>query len=131
MRRPLVLVTLWILGIGTLAGQASNIPASQITAFIGEWTFVMTNPPSSEQTVKIWDENGVAAATLQVGKFPATKVTGIFQDGNVLVLTTTARENGVPIWVVIALTREGDTMRLAQMMQQSQTIKRGDAQKRN
>ena len=44
-------------------------------------------------------------------------------------LTTTLRENGQPIWVVISLKVEGDTMMLAQMMEQSQTIKRGSGRK--
>jgi hypothetical protein len=100
-------------------------------AFMGEWTFAMSNPPNSEQTVRIWDENGRVAATFQVGTFAPNTVTGILQDGEMLVLTATARENGVPIWVVMALTRDGDTMRLAQMMQQSQTIKRGEARRRS
>ena len=43
---------------------------------MGTCTFAMTNPPGSQQT------------------------------GDVLVLTTTLRENGAPIWAVIALTLE-------------------------
>lgn len=49
--------------------------------------------------------------TPQVGKFPPNKITGI--------------ENGAPIWAVLALTLDGDSMQLAQMMQRSETIKRG------
>ena len=45
------------------------------------------------------------------------------RDGDVLVLTTTLRENGAPIWAVIALTLDGQTMNMFQMLQQSQTIK--------
>ena len=40
-------------------------------------------------------------------------------------MTTTLRENGAPIWAVIALTLAGQTMDMAQMLQFSQTIKRG------
>jgi len=64
----------------------------------------MTNPQGSEQTVRIWDKNGSVGASLQVGKFPPNDVTGIVKDGGVLVLTTTVRENGAPIWAVAALT---------------------------
>ncbi len=56
---------------------------------------------------------------------PAVAVTNLVRDGALLVLSTTLRENGQPIWVVITLTRSGDTTHLAQMMEQSQTIKRG------
>ena len=34
-------------------------------------------------------------------------------------------ENGAPIWAVISLTLDGGTMRMAQMLERSQTIKRG------
>ena len=60
--------------------------------------------PTNCQT---WDNYGVIAASLQIGKFPPNQITGIVKDGDVLVLTTTVRENGKPIWAVIALTLEG------------------------
>ena len=85
----------------------------------------MTNPQGSQQTVRLWDNYGVIAASLQIGKFPPNEITGIVKDGAVLVLTTTVRENGKPIWAVIALTLEGQTMKMAQMLEQSETIKRG------
>ena len=34
-------------------------------------------------------------------------------------------ENGAPLWAVIALTHDGNTMKLAQMLERSRTIKRG------
>lgn len=129
MHRLLALGLLCLAGSGAALGQTPSIPSSQASAFMGVWTFAMTNPPNSEETIRVSDENGSVAATMQVGKFPANKITGIMKDGETLVLTTTARENGAPIWVVIALTRDGNTMQLAQMMQRSQTIKRGTAQK--
>jgi hypothetical protein len=130
MSRLLVLAGVWLLGNGILAGgQNSTVPTSQVTAFMGTWTFAMTNPPNSEQTVKIWDKQGVVAATFQVGKFPPNDITGVLKDGDMLVLTTTVRENGAPIWAVIALTLDGDTMSMAQMLQRSETIKRGTAKK--
>lgn len=129
MHRSIMLALLPLVGSGTALAQAQSIPASQASAFMGTWTFAMTNPPNSEETIKISDENGMTTATMQVGKFPPNKITGIMKDGDLLVLTTSARENGMPIWVVITLRPDGNTMQLAQMMQQSQTIKRGTAQK--
>jgi hypothetical protein len=39
------------------------------------------------------------------------------------------RENGAPIWAVISLTLAGDTMDIAQMLERSQTSKRGTGKK--
>jgi hypothetical protein len=105
--------------------QPQTLSPSEVTAFMGTWRFAMTNPQGSQQTVRLWDENGVVAASFQIGKFPPNKITGIVKDGDVLVLTTTVRENGKPIWAVIALTLDGQTMKMAQMLEQSETIKRG------
>ena len=38
-------------------------------------------------------------------------------------------ENGMPIWAVIALTLEGDTMTVAQLLEKSQTVKQGTGKK--
>jgi len=38
-------------------------------------------------------------------------------------------ENGVPLLVVILLTLDGDTMSMAQMLEHSETIKRGTGKK--
>jgi hypothetical protein len=113
--------------------RAQNPPltSAQVEPFLGTWTFAMTNPPNSQQTVRIAETNGAIVASLQVGKFPPNDITGILKDGDVLVLTTTVRENGVPIWAVIALTRDGESMNIAQMLQNSQTIKRRTAAKRS
>jgi hypothetical protein len=89
----------------------------------------MTNPPNSEQTVRIVEKNGAVTASLQVGKFPPNAVTGIVKDGDLLVLTTTVRENGAPIYSVVALKREGDRMNMAQLLENSQTVKRGTGTK--
>jgi hypothetical protein len=106
--------------------------------FIGTWLFTMTEPEAfkgTEQTVRIWEKNGVIGASVQIGKFPASEATGIFHDGDMLVLTIGhaakpgIRENGAPIWAVISLTRDGDSMKTAQMLERSQTIKRGVAKK--
>jgi len=130
MRELIVAAIAVVMGVGMVEGGASaTVPSSQAQAFLGTWTFAMTNPPNSEQTITISDKNGVVAASVQVGKFPPNEVTGILKDGDVLLLTTTLRENGAPIWAVIALTLDGDTMNMAQMLQRSQTIKRGTAHK--
>ena len=73
----------------------------------------------------------VVAASVQTGKFPPTNVTGILKDGDMVVLAISHQaqpamlENGAPIWAVISLTLDGDTMKTAQMLERSQTIKRG------
>jgi hypothetical protein len=47
------------------------------------------------------------------------------KDGPTLVLTTTRFENDQPIWAVIALTLDGDRLKMAQMLEPSRSIKRG------
>jgi hypothetical protein len=118
----------------TVSGQGSALTLAQAGAFMGTWVFTMTEPAAlkgSEQTVRIWDKSGAVAASLQSGKFPVTNVTGILKDGDMLVLTIShdadrpVLENGAPIWMVISLTLDGDSMKTAQMWERSQTIKRG------
>jgi hypothetical protein len=95
----------------------------------------MTNPAGSQQTVRIWDDGGTLGASIQVGRFPPTAATAIITDGNMLVLSLShesrpgLRENGQPIWAVISLTLNGDTMHIAQMLERSETIKRGTGKK--
>ena len=109
----------------TVSGQGSMVTPAQAGAFMGTWTFAMTEPPNSEQTVRVWDKNGIVGASLQISKFPPNEATGILKDGDVLILTTTVRENGVPIWAVVALKRDGNTMVMSQMIQHSPVVKRG------
>jgi len=136
-RRWLAMAALLVIGASAASGQGPALTRAQATTFMGTWVFAMTNPAGSEQTVRIWDKNGVVAASVQVGKFPPTDVTGIVKDGDMLVLTISheARpallENGAPIWAVISLTRNGDTMDMAQMLERSQTIKRGTGKKQS
>jgi hypothetical protein len=54
---------------------------------------------------------------------------GILYDGDVLVLTVRRFENGMPIRAVVSLTPDGQTMNMAQMLENSQTIKRGSGKK--
>jgi hypothetical protein len=127
-----------ILFSGAVAAQGSAPHASDAPAFIGTWGITMTEPDElkgSQQSVRIWEQDGLLAASLQVGKFPPNTVTGIFKDGDILVLTIRndaprpIRENGVPIWAVISLTLEGDMMKMAQTLERSRTIKRGAGKK--
>jgi hypothetical protein len=125
---PIVAVLL-VLTAAAAVAQSVSSKSSDLAPFMGTWVFTMTNPQGFEQTVRIWDKNGGVGASLQTGKFPPNDATGILKDGDVLVLTTTLRENGAPIWAVIALTLDGQTMNMAQMLQMSQTIKRGTGHK--
>jgi hypothetical protein len=131
------LAALLVLVAASARGQGSSVTPAQAVPFMGTWAITMTEPPAfkgSQQTVRIWDENGRVAASVQTGG-PPSVVTGIHRDGGMLVLTLThdARppilENGVPISAVISLTLEGDTMRMAVMLEKSQTIKRGTGKK--
>ena len=89
----------------------------------------MTNPSGAREIVRIWEEGGVVKATVQAGRFPPIAASGMVKDGGVLVLTLTRFANGRPIWAVVALTLDGDEMRMAQMLELSETIKRGSGRK--
>jgi hypothetical protein len=138
-RRWLPMAALLVLVASVADGQGSALTPAQATAFMGTWVIDMTEPAGFKgtHTVKILDKNGVVAASLQTGgKSPAIEVTGIHKDGDMLVLTIThdakprpLLENGAPIWAVISLTLDGDTMKVAQMLERSQTIKRGTGKK--
>lgn len=110
-------------------GQRSAPSSTDASAFMGTWVLKMTNPPGAQETVRIWDENGTAAASVQAGRFPPITVSGMLKDGDMLVLSLTRFENGKPIWAIIALTLDVDTMKMAQMLESSQTIKRGSGKK--
>jgi hypothetical protein len=113
-----------LLAVADPTAQGAPIKPSEAQPFMGTWVLTMTNPAGPEQTVRIWEKDGIVGASLQIGKFPPDDITGILKDGDVLVLTTTLRENGAPIWAVIALTLDAETMQ-AQMLEKSQTFKRG------
>ncbi len=89
-RRIALVAALLVYGGAAVVGQDSTLASSQATAFIGTWALTMTEPEAfkgSQQTVRIWNKNGVVAASVQIGKFPPVDVTGIFKDGDMLVLT--------------------------------------------
>ena len=79
--------------------------------------------------MRVWEKDGLVAASVQVGQFPPNEVTGLLRDGDLLVLSTTMRENGTPFGVVISLKAEGETMTLAQMMERSPMTVRGVGKK--
>ena len=123
------LATIAVILISPAVDAQAPVPRpSELAAFLGTWVFEMTDPPElagSKETVRVMEKNGTVAATVQVGQFPPNNVTGILKDGDLLVLTTTLRENGRPIWVVISLKPTDGAMRLSQMMEESATIKHG------
>ena len=113
------------------SGQSPTIAAKQATAFIGTWVIDIASPAALKgtETVRVWEKDGLVAASVQVGQFPPNEVTGLLRDGDLLVLSTTMRENGAPIWVVISLKVEGETMTFAQMMERSPMTVRGVGKK--
>jgi hypothetical protein len=133
-------MTILFVLMGSLAngqGSAALTPA-QGTAFLGTWVIDMTEPAGFKgtHTVRIWERNGVVVASLQAGAPFAIEATGIHKDGGMLVLTFSHNakpkpllENGAPIWAVISLTLDGETIKVAQMLERSQTIKRGTGKK--
>jgi hypothetical protein len=128
-RLAMTVTTLLCIAGAAGADQAPALRPSDVSAFIGTWPLLMTNPDGALETIRVWDDKGVVAATAQSGRFPAVKATGILKDGDMVVLTLSRFENGKPIWAVIALTLDGDTMKMAQMLEQSQTIKRGSGKR--
>jgi hypothetical protein len=129
-RLMLATMAIMLLLVGrTTAEQACPVAPSHATAFMGTWPLLMTEPLGGHETVRIWDDHGSVAASVQSEPSPPINATGILKDGNMLVLTTTRFENGQPIWAVISLTIEGDTMAMAQMLQPSRTIMRGSGRR--
>jgi hypothetical protein len=128
-RLALPLIALFWTGGFAPSGQDCALSSSRETAFLGTWVIAMTNPAGATETVRISDQNGNLAASVQSERFPPIKVTGLLKDGDMLVLTLTRFENGRPIRAVISLTLDGDTMHLAQMLEFSETIKRGPGKK--
>ena len=132
------MAALFVLIASLAYGQGSARTPAQASPFMGMWVIEMTEPAAFRgmHTVRVWEKDGAVVASLQAGTFPATEATGIHRDGNMLVLTIShdakpqpMTENGAPIWVVAALTLDGDSMKMALMLERSQTIKRGTGKK--
>jgi len=135
-KKRVLMAGLLLLVAAGASGQGTPTPA-QAEAFMGTWAVEMTEPPEfkSTQVLRIWNRDGAWAASVQSGKGPALEMAGIIKDRNMLVLTLSNdaqhsfRENGAPIWAVMAVTLDGDTIKVAQMLEKSRTIKRGTGTK--
>lgn len=122
----LLFVTFCSIAPSVLAQSAqAGLAPSGVREFLGTWSIDMTNPAGAHETVKIWEEGGTVRASLQLGRFPASPVTAMMRDGDALILSFARRENGAPIRCVASLTIEGDTIAMAQLLSQSETVKRG------
>ena len=140
-RALLVAALLAIPAAGTRGQSAAPLSPADAKSFLGVWVIEMTEPAvfKGTHTIRVWDNNGTVAASLQTNPdFPAIDATGIHRDGNMLVLTIghnakphPMQENGMPIWAVVSAVLDGDTMKVAQMMERSQTIKRGAGNRQN
>jgi hypothetical protein len=125
----LLIVAAIALGATQVVNGQGIVKSADARAFIGTWVFAMINPQGAQETVRIVDENGILSATVQSGRFPPIQVTGLLKDGDMLVLTATRFENGRPIRAVISLIPQGQSMNMAQMLEFSETIKRGSGRK--
>ena len=138
-RRALLVAGLLAIAAPGARGQSAPLNSANAKAFLGVWVIEMTEPAvfKGTHTIRVWDNNGTVAASLQTNpNFPAIEATSIQRDGNMLVLTIShaaapgpLMENGAPSWAVISLTLEGNTLKVAQMLERSQTIKRGTGQR--
>jgi hypothetical protein len=132
--QAIVIVGMLTAGMLAATPQVAKIP-SQAAAFLGTWTVTMTAPDEmkgDKVTVRIWDKNGSVAASIQTRpEGPAIEATGVLLDGDMLIFTVShqgkppMRENGAPIWATFTLTLDGDSLKLAQTLERSTTIKRG------
>ncbi len=131
-RRIWLPMAILIVLAGRATGAVSCPPnTSEVKPFLGVWVLTMTNPQGAQETVRVWDNKGTVAASVQAGRFPPIDASGVFKDGDILVLSLTRFENGKPVRSVISLALDGDTMRMAQMLEFSETIKRGSGKRRD
>ena len=140
-RRALLVVGLVAIAAPGARGQSAPLLPADAKSFLGVWGIEMTEPAEFKgiHAIRVWDNNGTVAASLQTRpNSPAIEATGIHRDGNMLVLTLNhnakphpVRENGMPIWAVVSAVVDGDTMKVALMLERSQTIKRGAGNRQN
>ena len=139
-RRWLSMTALFVLIASSANGQGSAaLTPAQATAFLGTWVIDMNEPPEFNGThrFRILEKDGIVVASVQTGPGPrAIGATGMHKDGDMLVLTFSHKakpgpmlENGAPIWAVVSLSLDGDTMKVALMLERSTTIKRGIGKK--
>jgi hypothetical protein len=137
----LVAALLVIAAPGARGQSAAPLKPADAKSFLGVWVIEMTEPAvfKGTHTIRVWDNSGTVAASLQTNpNFPAIEATGVYRDGNMLVLALShhakpypMQENGMPIWAVVSAVVDGDTMKVAQMLERSQTIKRGAGNRQN
>lgn len=137
-RRCLGIAALLVFVASAASAQGQTPTAAEATAFMGTWVVNIAEPVEwRPQILRIWNRDGTLAASIGGGSAPAVEVAGIIKDRNMLVLTLSNEadrpflENGAPIWAVIALTLDGDTIKVAHMLEKSRTIKRGTGKKQN
>ena len=140
-RRALLVAGLLAIAAPGARGQSAPLNPANAKSFLGVWVIEMTEPAvfKGTHTIRVWDNSGTVAASLQTNpNFPAIEATGIHIDGNMLILTLSHNakphpmlENGMPIWAVVSAVVDGDTMKVAQMLERSQTIKRGAGNRQN
>jgi hypothetical protein len=109
--------------------QAAAPSSTEAKAFLGTWVIAMTNPAGATETVRLWEDKGTLAASVQAGRFPPINASGVFKDGDRLLLSLTRFENGKPIHAVVVLTVKDNAMNMAQLLEFSETIKRGAGKK--
>jgi len=107
------------------AGQGATVAASDADAFIGTWTISMSVPQGALETVRIWDDGGSVAASVQAEQFPPLEVSDIARMGKYLILSVGRFENGQPIQAIILLSREGENIAMIQELEGSTVTKRG------
>jgi len=137
-RGSLAMAALFVFLASVASAQGPAPTVAEAMAFMGTWVVNITEPSVwPPQILRIWNRDGALAASVQTGTAPAVAVTGIIKDRNMLVLTLSNEaerpflENGAPIWAVIALTLDGDTIKVAHMLEKSLTVKRGTGKKQN
>jgi hypothetical protein len=127
--RLCTLVTVVLLAGSLGAQQGAKLASSEANGFIGTWVIAMTEPKGARETVKIWDNAGQIAATVQAEQFPPIDVSDVAKVGGNLVLAATRFENGRPIQALVILKLDGETITMIQELEGSVVTKRGSGKR--
>lgn len=125
----MTIATVLMLAGSVVSGQTSTLASSEASVFLGTWTINMTEPKGALETVRIWDDDGKVAATVQAERFPPVAVSDLAKMGRSLVLAATRFENGKPIQAIVILTLDGETMNMIQELEGSSLTKRGSGKR--
>ncbi len=125
----MTIATVLMLAGSVVSGQTSTLASSEASVFLGTWTINMTEPKGALETVRIWDNDGKVAATVQAERFPPVAVSDVAKMGRSLVLAATRFENGKPIQAIVILTLDGETMNMIQELEGSSLTKRGSGKR--